>query len=71
MLRAETSPTSLHCLSGAKLDDSRPPEPSVHTWLRHWISTLGLAEGLGLAGGPVGPARSITAYSGTQLFPSG
>ena len=43
--------------------------PSVHTWLSHRISVLGLAEGSGLARGPVGSANLITVDSGTQLFP--
>lgn len=51
MLRKEPPPTSLHCQSGVRLGGSRlpssapPPTPSVHTWLRHWVSV----QGLGLA----------------------
>ena len=41
--------TSLHCQRGARVGDSRSPAPSVHTWLRHWISVHGLAAGSGLA----------------------
>lgn len=43
---------------------------SSEVWLRHQISVLELAEGSGLAGGPVGSASLITVDSGTQLFPS-
>lgn len=45
--------------------------PSVHTWLRYWISVWRLGEGSGMVRGPMDPAVLITASSVSRPFPSG